>query len=386
MTSTYFTRLGDFAKEVSRRAASETDLPVYSVTKHQGFVPSLEYFKKQVFSRDTKGYKRVFAGELAYATIHLDEGSIGVCPESSLISPMYTVFSVDETKADASYLERFLKSPKALSAYPTLCKGSVHRRAAISFGRLADLPIPLPSLSEQRRITVALDKVESLRAKRREVIDKLDQLLQSVFLEMFGDPVTNPKGWPIGKISDLLESVKYGTSEKAFLQGEVPVLRMNNITYSGEMNLTDLKYISREKAEEKYLVIPGDILFNRTNSKELVGKTAVYEGPTPMAYAGYLVRARTANGHAPEYISAFMNSSYGKSTLQAMCKSIVGMANINAQEFQAISIPIPPCELQQSFRSHVMAIRMRKRAHELQSQKFDALFSSLQQRSFSGAN
>lgn len=254
----------------------------------------------------------------------------------------------------------------------------------MDIGRCLALEMPLPSLSEQRRIAAILDKANALRAKRRDAIAKLDQLLQSVFLEMFGDPATNPKGWPTGVIGDMLESAKYGSSEKADLHGDVPILRMNNLTYTGEMNLTDLKYIASDKAEEKYTVRPGDILFNRTNSKELVGKTAVYEGPTPMAYAGYLVRARTLPEHAPEYISAFLNSVWGKSTLRAMCKNIVGMANINAREFQGIEVPIPPSELQFEFRERVMLIRAQKKKLEEHLLTLDRVFSSLQHQAFSG--
>jgi len=249
---------------------------------------------------------------------------------------------------------------------------------------VAKIKVPLPPILEQRRIAAILDKADALRAKRREAIAKLNQLLQSVFLEMFGNPVTNPKGFPMGSIGDLLESVKYGSAEKAALQGDVPILRMNNLTYRGEMDLADLKYIGFDKADEKYTVRAGDILFNRTNSKELVGKTAVYDGPTPMAYAGYLVRARTLPENAPEYISAFMNSSYGKATLRAMCKSIVGMANINAREFQTIAIAIPPRELQQKFQVQVAAIRRRKHVLSEQAIKMDSLFVSLQQQAFAG--
>ncbi len=91
------------------------------------------------------------------------------------------------------------------------------------------------------------------------------------------------------------------------------------------------------------------MLFNRINSKELVGKTAVYNQDTPIAYAGYLVRLRTNERANSKYISVFLNSPYGKLTLQGMCKSIVGMANINAQELQDIKIPIPPLPLQNKF-------------------------------------
>ena len=249
---------------------------------------------------------------------------------------------------------------------------------------VAKIKIPLPPLPEQRRIATILDKADALRTQRRAAIAKLDEFLQSVFLDMFGDPVTNPKGWPIRRISDLLESVKYGSSAKASLEGEVPILRMNNLTYSGEMDLTDLKYITANQAEEKYLVHPGDILFNRTNSKELVGKTAVYEGPAPMAYAGYLVRGRVLQGHVPEYISAFLNSKWGKAILRNMCKNIVGMANINAKEFGSIELPVPPSHLQARFQRSCHAIREQKRTLQHHATRLDTLFASLQHRAFTG--
>lgn len=256
--------------------------------------------------------------------------------------------------------------------------------ATLNKAKLKQIPIPVPPLSEQRRIATILDKADALRTQRRAAIAKLDEFLQSVFLDMFGDPVTNPEGWPIRRISDLLESVKYGSSAKASLEGEVPILRMNNLTYSGEMDLTDLKYITANQAEEKYLVHPGDILFNRTNSKELVGKTAVYEGPVPMAYAGYLIRGRVFQGHVPEYISAFLNSKWGKAILRNMCKNIVGMANINAKEFGSIELPVPPSHLQARFQRSCHAIREQKRTLQRHAAHLDTLFASLQHRAFAG--
>ncbi|EOR11259.1 restriction endonuclease subunit S [Acinetobacter tandoii] len=254
----------------------------------------------------------------------------------------------------------------------------------ITKGKLEEVQIPLPPLTEQRRIASILDKADELRQKRQQAIEKLDQLLQATFIDMFGDPVSNPKGWDIGCIGDMLESVKYGSSDKATLEGEIPILRMNNLTYSGEMNLTDLKYITKVQADEKYLVKEGDILFNRTNSKELVGKTAVYVGPEPMAYAGYLVRGRTKGSFASEYISAFLNSPWGKEKLQSMCKSIVGMANINAKEFQSIILPIPPENEQMHFKTRVLAIREKKQLLANQLNVFESLFKSLQNQAFNG--
>lgn len=225
-----------------------------------------------------------------------------------------------------------------------------------------DFEILLPPLAEQKRIAAILDKADSLRRKRAQAIALADDFLRAIFLDMFGDPVTNPKGWPVGTIRDLVASVNYGTSSKADeAEGQYPILRMMNITYEGRWDFSALKYIDlSEKEKEKYLARKGDLLFNRTNSKELVGKSAVFESDEAMAIAGYLIRVRTNELANPYYIAAYLNSPHGKQTLFSMCKSIVGMANINAQELQDIRIQIPPVELQNKYASIVAEVRKRE--------------------------
>jgi len=203
---------------------------------------------------------------------------------------------------------------------------------------------------------------------------------------MFGNPVSNPKGWEVGTIRELTSEVKYGTAKKASVtKGNYPILRMNNITYQGEIDLTDLKYVDLEKKEEpNYLAQKGDILFNRTNSKELVGKTAVFESDIPMAIAGYLIRVRTNSKSTPHYISAYLNSSLGKKTLMGMCKSIIGMANINAQELQDIEIMVPPINLQKRFSEIVCKVREKIQNLQEAAALGEGLFNSLTQRAFRG--
>jgi type I restriction enzyme, S subunit len=282
---------------------------------------------------------------------------------------------------DSRYLAHFIDSQKkVLSALGT---GSTF--LAIRKADLEDLPICVPSLAEQKRIAAILDKADALRRKRAESLKLADEFLKSVFLDIFGDPVTNPKGFKVGTIRDLASDVKYGTSKKAGLQGAFPILRMGNIDYAGNWNLNSLKYIDLDTSEKaKYLVSKGDILFNRTNSKELVGKTAVYNEDKPMAYAGYLVRLRTNAQAIPEYIGAYMNSAHGKATLLHICKSIVGMANINAQEFQNIAILIPPMKLQIKYGEFVEKCRQAKKSFEKSEVQSAELFSSLTQRAFRG--
>lgn len=251
--------------------------------------------------------------------------------------------------------------------------------------KLEEIEIPLPPLADQRRIAAILDKADAIRRKRQESIRLTEEFLRSTFLEMFGDPVTNPKGWEVVTIRDLVSEVKYGTSDKASYEGKYPILRMNNITYDGGWSFSDLKRIDiPEKELSKYLVHKSDILFNRTNSKELVGKTAVYRRDEPMAFAGYLIRVRPNKHNNSEYIAAYLNSSHGKSTLEGMCKSIVGMANINAQELQDIRILKPPVELQNQYALIVQKIQEKNETLIKSSELTGNLFESLAHRAFRG--
>lgn len=262
----------------------------------------------------------------------------------------------------------------------------------LNHGKIERLRIPIPhkngkpDLEEQKRIAAILDKADAIRRKRQQALRLTDDFLRSLFLDMFGDPVTNPKGWEVGVIGDLLESANYGTSKKASTEKcEYPVLRMGNITYEGGWDFSELKYTNLEEKEKpKHLVHKGQLLFNRTNSKELVGKTAVFREDEPMAFAGYLVRGIPKTGADAEYISAYLNSRHGKETLAQMCKSIVGMANINAKEMQAIRILIPPPALQRGFGDIARSIHSKRDSWKSLDKESENLFSSLQQRAFRG--
>jgi type I restriction enzyme S subunit len=150
-------------------------------------------------------------------------------------------------------------------------------------------------------------------------------------------------------MADVVRETQYGTSEKANSeQNGLPVLRMNNITYSGHTDLTNIKWCPiTQKDEEKFTVRRGDLLFNRTNSPELVGKTAVWESDEKYAFAGYLIRVRFKPELAlSNYVSTYLNSPYGKTYLFNKAKPSINMSNISASEFLKIPLPLPPLEEQ----------------------------------------
>lgn len=282
------------------------------------------------------------------------------------------------------YLKLALNDSKVRSIYKKFAGGGLQ----INLGKadLLSVEIPLPPLEEQKRIAAILDKADAIRRKRQQAIDLSDQFLRAVFLEMFGDPLTNPKGFHLVSIRDLISEAKYGTSGKASeTVGKYPILRMGNITYEGGWDFSSLKYIDlKDEEKSKYLVNKGDLLFNRTNSKELVGKTAVYEEDSLMAIAGYLIRVRANERGNNYYISGYLNSNHGKLTLQSMCKSIVGMANINAQELQDIQILLPPIEIQENFAKVVVETKEKYLKQKQNLEKLNNLFNSLTQCAFKG--
>ena len=246
------------------------------------------------------------------------------------------------------YLTYFLRSPHFVAYINEKTSGAKMPRANSS--DLKAVEIECPTIEEQKRITTLFDEITSVIQLRQQELQKLDELIKARFVEMFGDPIQNPKGWDIVKIGDIATDVRYGTSKPAVDGGQYPYLRMNNLTSDGHLDLKDLKYIDIPGNEiEKCVVRKGDVLFNRTNSIELVGKTAVFDLPEDMVIAGYIIRIRLNDRLLPEVLSQYMNLEALKEILRGMAKGAVNQANINAQELQSIRVYVPNMELQKKF-------------------------------------
>lgn len=220
--------------------------------------------------------------------------------------------------------------------------------------------VPLPPLPEQRRIVDLLARAEGIVRLRREAAAKAAELIPALFIHHFGDPAVNPMGWPVVPLGDGLRAADYGCSTKAYADGEgVPLIRMGNVTYAGDMDLSDLKFVQLDSAEQtKYELLAGDLLFNRTNSKELVGKTGLWAGQREAVVASYFIRLRVDPTRlVPTYLWAYMNSGFMKKVLFETARGAIGQANINSKELKAFPVPLPPTALQQLYAEKVTAIQ-----------------------------
>lgn len=253
------------------------------------------------------------------------------------------------------------------------------------FKFLREVHLPCPPLPEQRRIVDILDRAASIRALRRQAQDTARLIIPALFNKMFGDPATNPMGWPVKELGELLTACDYGTSEKASEDGSgVATIRMGNVTTDGHLRLDSLKYLPGSMTDNaKYELRAGDILFNRTNSKELVGKTGLWSGAMEAVAASYFIRLRVDGQRVkPGYVWAFFNTSFMKSRIFETARGAIGQANINAKELRAFPIPVPTIDLQARFADQIGHILRLREQHATASSMEDRITTAIQARIF----
>ena len=379
-----YVQLGDLIVAAKTNRCGDNDFPVLSITKNNGIVLQSEKFKKRIASKDTADYKVVCRGQLVQG-IHIDEANFGIqeVADIGIVSPAYKIWDIKSNSIVPKYLEIVLRSPRSIAYYASKFNGSIKRRERLSDKDFLQMRIPCPAVEAQIYAIDVLDKAIALIDQRKQQLTELDNLIKARFVELFGTYPINPMGWKTGTIRDVVADVRYGSSRPAVDGGKYPYLRMNNITYGGELDLSDVKRIDVPENElEKCTVRRGDVLFNRTNSKELVGKTCVYDRDEMMVLAGFVIRVRVNDLVLPEFLSAFLNTDFSKRTLLGMCKAAIGQANINAQEMQSMGIYIPPVELQKEFVQFKNQTDKSKVVVQKALDEAQALFDSLMQEYF----
>ena len=247
---------------------------------------------------------------------------------------------------------------------------------------IRELEVPFPPLPEQQRIAEVLFKADRLRRLRRTARELSDTYLQSVFLEMFGDPVSNPMGWEIKGVGSQIRSIRYGTGSPPLYQEEgIPFIRATNIK-GGTVQTEGLVHISKDAAKEiaKCKVSAGDLILVRSGVN--TGDCALIPPEYDGAYAAYdlIIEVSYPQNY---YYNFIINSGYGKSIIQPLSRR-AGQPHINAEQVKSLQFPSPPTSLQKEFAQVAQRferLRVQQREAERQSEH---LFQTLLHRAFRG--
>lgn len=274
-------------------------------------------------------------------------------------------------------------------------------QVSINQKQLSSLEIPLPPLSEQQRI---VERIEELFAKLDEAKERLQEVVDSfavrkaaILHKAFTGELTqqwrlengvSDESWEEKTIGEICSSLKYGTSKKSSDDGEVVVLRMGNLQ-NGEIDWSNLAYTSDEEDIKKYLLKSGDVLFNRTNSPELVGKTSIYRGEMPAIYAGYLIKLDyEKNIVVGDYLNYYLNSSKAKEYYMQVKTDGVSQSNINAKKIGEFEIPLPTLSEQHEIVRLIDDLLARERAAQQAAEQalasIDLMKKSILARAFRG--
>lgn len=347
---------------------------------------------KEKGSKINQAYKKMEVGWLAYNPYRVNVGSIGMRTEKHLhefISPAYVVFSCKETLLP-DFLYKLFKTERLNKIINESTTGSVRQNLTIEILKTMDIVLPPIEIQKNLLETYYLKTERALiqdkeaEEKEQEIntylLDVLDVTIEKTVKQKgitftrfsridrwAADYIFNLnslKGiteskFKANKIRSFLLSYQYGLSSKASeVPIGIPMLRMNNISNS-ELVIDDLKYIPlNDEHKDKVLLDKGDLLFNRTNSKELVGKTAVFDLNEEFTFASYLIRlkfdTKKVNVH---FINYLFNSPIGRVQIDMISRQVLGQANVNAQELQDFIFPIPDLNTQNNIVKDVLKIK-----------------------------
>lgn len=366
-------RLGDYIREYSIRNKANEDIPVYSVTNSQGFCK--DYFGKEVASKNKSTYKIVPKGCFAYNPSRINVGSVDWQrnEERVIVSPLYNVFSVS-SDLDNQYLYYFLKSDIALCLIKNIATGSVRDNLKLSM--LYEFPINLPNIERQKEIVSTLDTLQSIITHIRTQLEKLDLLVKSRFVEMFGN-IEN-----MCTIADVCSIITDGTHQPPkFTTDGIPFLFVSNIA-TNEIVYNAEKFISEETYNDLYKRTPieiGDIILStvgsyghpaivKTNKKFLFQRHIAYLKPIPTTINSIYLHRAILSDNVQRQIDERVKG--------------IAQKTLNLSEIRKIVIPAPPLELQTQFANFVKQVDQSKSILQQELTQTQTLFDSLMQEYF----
>ena len=330
------------------------------------------------------------SGDLLIARMPDPLGRCCVFPGDSM--PCVTVVDVcvirpNQNRVDNRYLMHVINAPHGRRGIARHMTGTTRRR--VSRKNLSKVEIPLPPLPEQKRIAGILDAADALRAKRREALAQLDTLLQSTFLDMFGDPVTNPLGWPatsLSAISEQLTDGPFGSNLKTthYVERGVRVIRLQNIGV-GELLNDDLAYISEGHFASlpRNHCRPDDVIIGTMGDPNLRACIVPTSLPRALNKADCILMRVDMTRADHNFVCWLLNNP----SMVAMALQLVRgqtRGRISLGRLKELQIYLPPMDLQHRFTAIVESVERQKASQRAHLAELDTLFASLQSRAFRG--
>ncbi len=382
------------SKEELRNKLSDQDLVSFIPMSELGIkTKKIELTENKLF-RDVAGSYTYFADNdvlLAKITPCFENGKLGIARNLTngvgFGSSEYIVFR-SKGSIDPEYLFYFLSQDSFINSGARVMTGAVgHRRVPKEF--IENYLIPIPPLPEQKRIIAILDEafegIDRAISNTEKNLSNARELFDSYLNSIFSQ---KGEGWEEKKLEDVCEKVEYGSSAKSLAEGEIPVLRMGNIQ-NGAIDWSNLVYTNDQEEINKYLLKYNDVLFNRTNSDEHVGKTAIYKGEMPAIFAGYLIRIhRKEELIDADFLNFYLNSPTAREYGKSIMSRSVNQANINGTKLKGYPISIPSLSIQKQIVKNLSFLRTEtQRLENIYRQKIAALKElkqSILQKAFTG--
>lgn len=379
--------LGDLLEEVNLKAEQiprPPELEVLSLSKNFGLLPQRERFDKRIARENVNNYKVVKKNWLVYNPYVIWEGAIRVLTrfDIGLVSPVYVVWK--PVRVNPFFLDYLVRTPDILAKFLRLSSGVVQRRRTISKTAFSGVQVKLPSLEEQRRISTVLSELESALDRQEEILRVTRNLKEVLMTKLFGEMIDNSEVKPL-PLGDVLVLTQYGLSVKGKKEGGYPMLRMNNLQ-DGRIKLASLQYIDLDNETfRRFRLNKGDILFNRTNSIELVGKTSIFDLEDDFVFASYLIRLQVDRQKAlPEFINYYLNWHETQLGIKRLANRAIGQSNISATRLKTFTTHLPSLDEQKQAVNTLSAVDAKFLTEERRQAVLKHLFITMLEKLVSG--
>ena len=305
---------------------------------------------------DVEATKLMFKkGDIIFGRRRAYQRKLGVAEFDGICSAHAMVLRAKPEVVLPEFLPFFMQSDMFMQRAVEISVGSLS--PTINWKTMAVQEFMLPPIEEQLRLVNLLRAVEKTSESHQEVGTFADRLVRALLADVMSQE------WPVVDLGSVIQGTQYGLSINAGSDGQYPMLRMMNIE-DGLCVENDIKYVDlSEKDFKTYRLVDGDVLFNRTNSYELVGRTGVYELEGDHVFASYLVRIKTAPEKLePKFLTLYLNSDFGRRQVLAYATKAVSQANVNASNLLRVRLPLPPLEVQKQLLEEIACAKSAERA------------------------